>query len=85
MHLSIRSLLLQHQVRENNSIIHAKVQQRNLFDVAKTLNSSPNDKLVLMIFDALKRSLKILKTQDENILKYATILKTKFGLRVEKL
>jgi len=84
MYLSLRSLLLQHQVRENNAIIHAKVQQRNLFDVAKALNLSPNDKLVLMIFDALKRGLKILKTNDENILKYAAVLKAKFGLRVEK-
>ena len=84
MQLSVQAVLLQHQVRERNAIIYNKVQQQNHHAIAKALHTSPNDKLAMMIADAAKRHVKVIKTKDESILKNAAIIMAKFSIRVEK-
>jgi hypothetical protein len=82
MIVGIRHLPLQHEVREMNSDAIKKLHRENYYDVARKLNLPPENRLVQLVYDAMQKGVKVLKTTDKLIIAYSKIIEMKCGIKV---
>jgi hypothetical protein len=82
MIVGVRHLPLQHELKEMNSAAIKNMNRENFYNVARQLNLSPDSRIVRIIYDAITKGVKILKTKDQSILAYSAIIQLKFGIKV---
>ena len=82
MKVGIRHIRLQHEVIEANTQNVAKLKLQFIYRVAKTLRLSPDDPIVLQIVQAIRKGVKILKTNDFKLLNLSSIIFTNYNIEI---
>jgi hypothetical protein len=82
MKLLVRRLPLQCEIIQSNRAAINSLNHKNYYNVVKKLGVSPDSKLAKLVYDAIVKGVKILKTKDKTILAYASMIELNFNIKV---